>query len=110
MRKNVFIVGVFIMFFGLIPNLFAQTKSTGEYIGFEKAVNIALEHANLTEKETTRLTAELDYDDGIAEYEIDFWKDNVEYEYDVDAKTGEIIKFCQEKNKNRYHSSKKNNW
>lgn len=107
MRKNILIVGVIIMFFGLIPNLFAQSKSTGEYIGFEKAVNIALEHANLTEKDTTKLTAELDYDDGIAEYEIDFLKDNVEYEYDIDAKTGEIIKFCQEKNKKSYHYSRK---
>ena len=34
--------------------------------------------------------AHLDYDDGRAEYEIEFWSGNTEYDYDIDAVSGEI--------------------
>lgn len=35
---------------------------------------------------------ELDYDDGMAVYEIELMRDNVKYEYDINAYTGSILK------------------
>lgn len=39
---------------------------------------------------------ELDYDDGVLKYEIEIKNGNKEYDVDVDANTGEIIKFDEE--------------
>lgn len=61
-----------------------------DYIGEEKAKATALDHAGLTESEVTFIRTKLDYDDGIAEYEIEFYKDATEYDYNIDAITGEI--------------------
>ena len=63
---------------------------SGDYIGADKAKAIALDHAGLTESSVTFVRAELDYDNGRMEYEVEFWKDNVEYDYEIDASTGEI--------------------
>ena len=39
---------------------------------------------------------ELDYDDGRAEYEVEFRKGNTEYEYKIDAASGNILKSEQD--------------
>lgn len=59
----------------------------------EEAIAIALKDAGLTESQVTRLKAELDYDRGQAEYEVDFHYDRWEYDYEIDAETGKIISF-----------------
>ena len=51
----------------------------------------ALEHAGLTEADVTFVHVKLDRDDGRLEYEVEFYKDNTEYDYDIDANTGEIL-------------------
>ena len=38
----------------------------------------------------------LDRDDGILEYEIEFFKDRVEYEYTIDAASGTILEYDSE--------------
>ena len=40
---------------------------------------------------TLRIIAGLDWDNGRMEYEVEFWKDNVEYDYEIDAYTGTIL-------------------
>lgn len=70
------------------PNQTVSNKK--DYIGEEKAKKTALDHAGLTESEVTFIRTKLDYDDGIAEYEIEFYKDITEYDYNIDAITGEI--------------------
>ena len=57
----------------------------------EEAIAIALKDAGLTEAQVTRLRAELDYDQGRAEYEVDFHFDRWEYDYEIDAETGKIL-------------------
>ena len=32
----------------------------------------------------------IDYEDGVRVYDVEFYKGNVEYEYEIDAATGEI--------------------
>ncbi|MBE6631773.1 MAG: cell wall protein [Ruminococcaceae bacterium] len=65
---------------------------TGEYIGEEKAKEIALTHAGVSLTETRDFSAELDKDDGRMVYEVDFESGRYEYSYKIDAHNGEIIK------------------
>ncbi len=60
-------------------------------IGIEAAKQIALAHAKVALKDVTFIKAELDNEDGRAVYEIEFYSGNVEYDYDIDALSGEII-------------------
>ncbi len=60
-------------------------------IGVEAAKQIALAHAKVAQKDVTFIKAELDTEDGRAVYEIEFYSGNVEYDYDIDAVSGEII-------------------
>ena len=56
----------------------------------EEAEKIALDHAGLSADQVQRLRAELDDEQGKPEYEVDFRVDCWEYDYDIDAQTGEI--------------------
>ena len=60
-------------------------------IGAEAAKQIALAHAKVAQKDVTFIKAELDTEDGRAVYDIEFYSGNVEYDYDIDAVSGEII-------------------
>ena len=77
----------------------SNTTTTGSasesgYIGTARAEEIALEHAGKKESEVTFVKAHLDYDDGIAAYEVEFYTaDNKEYDYEISAYTGEVLSF-----------------
>ncbi|EGG90973.1 hypothetical protein HMPREF0491_02495 [Lachnospiraceae oral taxon 107 str. F0167] len=60
-------------------------------IGVEAAKQIAFAHAKVALKDVTFIKAELDTEDGRAVYEVEFYSGNVEYDYDIDALSGEII-------------------
>jgi len=62
------------------------------YIGTQKAQSIALSHAKLTAAKVTGLKAELDRENGVYIYDVDFKSGNYEYDYDINATTGKIIK------------------
>ena len=70
-----------------------NSTQTGDkkQIGVEAAKQIALAHAKVALKDVTFIKAELDNEDGRAVYEIEFYSGNVEYDYDIDALSGEII-------------------
>ena len=65
-------------------------------IGEAKAKQIALSNAGVSEGDITGYRIKRDYDDGIVKYEVDFYVGNVEYEYDINATTGAIIKVEKE--------------
>lgn len=67
-----------------------STSSSG-YIGVERAKEIALQHVGLSASGVNFVKAELDYDDGRAEYEIEFHHNFREYEYTIDAASGTIL-------------------
>lgn len=74
------------------------SQNNGE-ITEEEAKAIALEHAGLTGKDVQYLKAELDMDDGRRYYEIDFYDDGIEYDYKINAATGEIAAYdCEADN------------
>ena len=66
------------------------SASQKAYIGEEKAKEIALNHANVTN--ITNYKIELDFDD-VMVYEIEFKANNKEYDYEINATTGEIIQY-----------------
>lgn len=68
-------------------------KPADSKISEEKAKSIALNHAGLKESEVKFLHVELDYDDGVLRYEVDFRQGNYEYDYDIDANTGKILSY-----------------
>ena len=70
--------------------------SDGAYIGTEAALAAALSHAGLSAADVTVKEIEYDYEDGRMVYELEFCTSAGEYEYDIDALTGEIVKQKQE--------------
>ena len=64
----------------------------GTDIGAEKAKEIALNHAGLKAGEVTRMKVEKDRDYGILKYEVEFEKGRMEYDYEINAETGKILK------------------
>ncbi len=70
---------------------------SGTKISAEEAKEIALNQAGLTENEVTFVRTEKDRDDGRVVYEVEFYsKDNKEYDYEIDAETGDIISFDED--------------
>ena len=63
-----------------------------KYIGSEKAGKIALEDAGLTGKNVNMKGIKFDYEDGKAVYEVEFKYNGMEYEYEIDAVNGDILK------------------
>ncbi len=76
------------------PSTPATANTTTEnYIDQSEAIAIALAHAGVAEADTSHLHCNLDYDDGIAEYEVEFWDGTKEYDYEINAVSGDIIGF-----------------
>lgn len=93
-------------------NLIAQTGDrvpesitvTGEaadtdLIGADKALNIAKQHAGIS-GQVDNVEWELDYDDGVIAYELEFTAVGFEYEYDIDAKSGAVLESSREEDEN----------
>ena len=62
-------------------------------IGREAALAAALRHAGLTQSEVTDVYVKADTDDGYAVYDVEFLSGGVEYDYEIDAVTGEVRAF-----------------
>lgn len=66
------------------------TTASG-FIGKEKAKQIALSHAGVSDADISYMKVKLDTDDGKNEYEVEFYSGNKEYDYDIDAVSGTIL-------------------
>ncbi len=66
-------------------------NSDSNDIGVDSAKEIALNHANLNEADVRFVKAELENDDGKMEYEIEFYSGGTEYDYTIDAVSGNIV-------------------
>ena len=70
------------------------TGSATASITAERAREIALNHAGLTASQVTFARADLDRDDGRLVYDVEFYtSDYKEYDYEIDAATGEILSY-----------------
>lgn len=75
----------------------SQTEATTEkkHIGKDEAIRIALSHAGITDVSKIKTETEFGFNNGVI-YNIEFRHNNYEYEYEIDAFTGEIVDFEKE--------------
>ncbi len=56
-----------------------------------EAKSIALKDAGITEDQTSGIRVKLERDDGVQQYEVEFYAGDKEYDYEIDAVTGNIL-------------------
>lgn len=71
---------------------YAKNGQSSPYITLEKAQEIALAQANVKAADAVFEDKEFDFDDGVAVFELEFTANGYEYDYDVDAATGKVLK------------------
>ena len=85
------------MEYNYIPNNnttnYQSNVNTTANISVERAKEIALSHAGLASNQVTFQRIELDFDNGIQKYEIEFYYNYREYSYEIDANTGNILSY-----------------
>lgn len=74
----------------------AGTNNNESYISEDEAKEIALEHAALAGEDVDFVKVKLDEDDGRVEYELEFYYENKEYDYELDAVSGEVLSYDHE--------------
>ena len=62
-------------------------------ISEEQAKEIALKHAEVTSDKISFVKVEMDVGNGTQKYDIEFYYNNVEYSYEIDANTGDILSY-----------------
>lgn len=78
-------------------NSTAQTANQGStapqnnYIGEQAAQDAALAHAGVSAQNVSFVRTKLDFDNGRWEYEVEFYDQGTEYDYSIDAVTGEVL-------------------
>lgn len=58
-----------------------------------EAEAVALAHAGFAADQVTRLRSEYELDDGVPQYEVEFYVDRWEYDYEIHAVTGAVLSF-----------------
>lgn len=80
-----------------VANNQTTTAAAGAKLTAEEAKAKALAHAGLSASQVTVTKAKLEWDDGKQVYDVEFYgSDRTEYEYEVDAETGEVIQYSSE--------------
>ena len=69
------------------------------YIGNDKAKEIAAADSKVSINDMADLKVEMEYENSIMIYEVDFRRGDTKYEYDINALTGTIVKTEKETNK-----------
>ena len=76
------------------PSAGQTTGGQAAAVTEEQARETALSHAGLTADQVTFVRSELDRDDGRLMYDVEFYtSDYKEYDYEIDAATGEILSY-----------------
>lgn len=71
----------------------SNTGNSDKYIGVDQAKAIAVNHAGISGEEAVFSKAKLENDDGKEVYDIEFYYGKSEYDYTIDAVSGEIIEY-----------------
>lgn len=69
----------------------SKEENSASKLTEEEVKSIAFQDAEVEESQVTRIRVHQEYDDGRDKYEVDFYVDNREYDYDIDSNTGEIL-------------------
>lgn len=84
----------------------SSTGSSSNYIGESAAKSIAFKDAGVSESQSSSLKVELDRQNGIMVYEVEFIYSGYKYEYDIDALSGKILEIEKERIKESSSSQK----
>ena len=69
------------------------TGATGVNLTVKEAETATLDHAGFTADQVQYLHTEYELDDGVPQYEVSFHQGRWEYDYEIDARTGEILSY-----------------
>ena len=72
------------------------TASSKAYISVDDAKSAAYAHAGVSASDVTFVKTDFDSEHGVMVYEVEFYAGSVEYEYDINAQTGEVVKYSRE--------------
>ena len=78
------------------PSETTPQQSTDTAVSLKQAQQLALQKAGLSDSEVTWKKLEQDEDDGHIVYELEFISGRTEYDCEIDAATGNFLKFEQE--------------
>ncbi|MGM9522619.1 MAG: PepSY domain-containing protein [Oscillospiraceae bacterium] len=78
---------------GRVP---AASTGAAAAITLDEAENIALSHAGVSADSVCGLKSKSDYEHGLTVYEIEFKSGGYEYEFEIDAADGSILKYDRE--------------
>ena len=70
-----------------------EDLESSAYIGADQALEIALLHAGIVVSAAFDMDIDLEKDDGRVIYDVEFKAGTMEYEYEIDALTGEILEW-----------------
>lgn len=87
-----------------------STEAKAKKLTKTQVKDIVLKDAGLTSSQVKFTKVHFDYDDGVAVYEVEFFKGDMEYDYELDAKTGKILEKSIEKDGDRKVIKKKSNY
>lgn len=90
LKTALIILAVLIVLGGCIGGYFIW-RHNDLYIGKTEALHIALDHAGLTAAQLKEYDVEFEKNKYSAWYEVEFETYGMEYEYSVDAASGEIL-------------------
>ena len=91
MKKKILVTLCVVLLVAVAASIAVFSIFSAKYISRSEAVEIALEHAELAPSQLRELDAEFERSPYGAWYEVDFETFGLEYEYSVDAVTGEIL-------------------
>ncbi len=74
-----------------ISSMTSMLTQSNTKLTADEALDIALREAGVGKNEIRELENNLDRENGILVYDIEFKSGNTEYSYDINAQTGEII-------------------
>lgn len=76
-------------------------NASNAFISETDAKKAAFDHAAVQEADVKGLRIKLDYDDGRQRYEVDFYANGSEYEYEINATDGTILSYDSERSDDR---------
>lgn len=67
------------------------------FISKSEVKEVVIEHAGIKMEDVKKWSIDFEYEDGMFIYEVDVVFDNQEYEYEINAKSGEVILYKLDK-------------
>lgn len=74
----------------------ASGKSTNPALSLEEAQSIALEHAGFAADQVTALHTSYEVEHGVPQYDVEFRRGSLEYDYEIHGDTGEILSYSMD--------------